>query len=73
VEVCRNGNIQALRTPQDVPSGCEYWIVDPVDESIEIHRLEASGYVLTRRATGDDDVRSSVLPGAALRAGRIFP
>jgi Uma2 family endonuclease len=51
----------------------EYWIVDPVDESIEVHRLEASGYVLTQRVMGDNDVRSSALPGAALRAGRFFP
>jgi Uma2 family endonuclease len=51
----------------------EYWIVDPVHESIEVHRLEAGGYVLAQRASGDDDVRSAVLPGAALRAGRTFP
>jgi Uma2 family endonuclease len=51
----------------------EYWIVDPVHESIEVHRLEASGYVLAQRASGDDEVGSPVLPGAALRAGSIFP
>jgi Uma2 family endonuclease len=51
----------------------EYWIVDPVAEAIEVHRLEASGYVLTQRASGDEEVRSAVVGGAALRAGRIFP
>ena len=51
----------------------EYWIVDPVHESIEIHRLEASGYLLVQRASDDDEVRSAVLPGAALRARSIFP
>jgi Uma2 family endonuclease len=51
----------------------EYWIVDPVNETIEVHRLEASGYVLVQRATGNDEVRSSAVPGAALRAGSIFP
>jgi Uma2 family endonuclease len=51
----------------------EYWIVDPVAEVIEVHRLEASGYVLTQRASGDDEVQSAVLPGAAPCAGRIFP
>jgi Uma2 family endonuclease len=51
----------------------EYWIVDPVSASIEVHRLEAGSYLLVQRAAGDDQVRSSVLPGAALRAGSIFP
>jgi Uma2 family endonuclease len=51
----------------------EYWIVDPVNETIEVHRLEAGGYVLVQRATKDDEVQSAVLPGTALRAGSIFP
>jgi Uma2 family endonuclease len=51
----------------------EYWIVDPVAEVIEVHRLEASGYALAQRVSGDEEVRSAVVGGAALRAGRIFP
>jgi Uma2 family endonuclease len=51
----------------------EYWIVDPVKEIIEVRRLEAMGYVIAQRASGEDEVRSPVLPGTALRAGRIFP
>jgi Uma2 family endonuclease len=51
----------------------EYWIVDPVNETIEVHGLEASGYRFAQRASGDDEVRSAVVPGAALRAGSIFP
>jgi Uma2 family endonuclease len=51
----------------------EYWIVDPVTEAIEVHRLEAGTYVLVQRAAGDDEVTSPVLPGAALRARSIFP
>ena len=51
----------------------EYWIIDPVHETIEIHRLEAGGYALLDRASGDDEVSSLVLPGATLRAKRIFP
>ena len=51
----------------------EYWIVDPVSASIEIHRLEAGTYLLVQRAAGDDEVESSVLSGIALRAGSIFP
>ncbi len=38
----------------------EYWIVDPVNETIEVHRLEAGGYVLVQRATKDDEVQSAV-------------
>jgi Uma2 family endonuclease len=51
----------------------EYWIVDPVNECIEVHRLEAGSYVLVQRATGDDEVRSVVAPRATLRAGGVFP
>jgi Uma2 family endonuclease len=51
----------------------EYWIVDPVNEVIEVHRFEAGSYVLAQRAAGDDEVESSVVPGATLRAGSVFP
>jgi hypothetical protein len=34
-----------------------YWIVDPVNEAIEVHRLEAGGYRLAQRASGEDEVR----------------
>jgi Uma2 family endonuclease len=51
----------------------EYWIVDPVNEVIEVHRLEAGSYVLVQRAMGDDEVRSVVVPGPTLRAGSVFP
>ena len=51
----------------------EYWIVDPVEETIEVHRLQAGSYPLVQRVSGDDKVESAVLPGAALRARSIFP
>jgi Uma2 family endonuclease len=51
----------------------EYWIVDAVAQAIEVHRLEAGVYTLVQRASGDDEVRSPALPGAALRARRVFP
>jgi Uma2 family endonuclease len=50
-----------------------YWIVDPVGETIEVHRLEAGSYVLAQRAKGDDEVRCEVFAVGALRAGSIFP
>jgi Uma2 family endonuclease len=51
----------------------EYWIVDPVNETIEVYRLEGGGYVLAQCASGDDEISSTVLPGATFRAGSIFP
>jgi Uma2 family endonuclease len=51
----------------------EYWIVDPVNEWIEVHRLEAGSYVLVQRASGDEEVRSAVVPGTTLHADSIFP
>ena len=51
----------------------EYWIVDPAHEVIEIHRLEGSGYVLAQRASGEDEVRSPVLPGARAPRGKHLP
>jgi Uma2 family endonuclease len=50
----------------------EYRIVEPVKETIEVHRLEARSYLLVQRGSGDDKVESAVLPGAALRARSIF-
>ena len=51
----------------------EYWIVEPVKETIEVHRLEASSCLLVQCVSGDDKVESAVLPGSALRARDIFP
>jgi Uma2 family endonuclease len=51
----------------------EYWVIDPVKETIEVHRLEAGSYLLVQRVSGEDKVESAVLPAAALRAGSIFP
>ena len=34
-----------------------YWIVDPGNETIGVHRLEAGGYRLAQRASGEDEVR----------------
>src|SRR5215203_1906719 len=51
----------------------EYWIVDPVHETIEVHQFQSGGYVLAQSASGDEGITSAVLPGATLRAGRIFP
>ena len=50
----------------------EYWIVDPVLERIEIHALEDGAYRRAQAASGDDTVRSVLLPDLAFQAARAF-
>ena len=50
----------------------EYWIVDPVLEQIEIHVLEDGAYRQAQVASGDDIVRSVLLPDLTFKAARAF-
>jgi Uma2 family endonuclease len=47
----------------------EYWIVDPVEETIEVHRLEAGSYLLVQRVSGDDKVPSPAWADEVKRCG----
>lgn len=51
----------------------EYWIVDPQARSIEVLVLADDHYELLGTFTGDEELRSSVLPALALPARRFFP
>jgi Uma2 family endonuclease len=51
----------------------EYWIVDPVGETIEIYRLAESAYELMGTFSGGDDMRSAVLPDLRLTPSSVFP
>jgi Uma2 family endonuclease len=51
----------------------EYWIVDPVAESIEIYELDAAGYDLKLTAKGTDAISPSATPGLRFTAGSLFP
>jgi Uma2 family endonuclease len=51
----------------------EYWIVGPVEESIEIYELGAAGYDLTLTAKGTDAISPSATPGLRFTAGSLFP
>jgi Uma2 family endonuclease len=51
----------------------EYWIIDPVHETIEVHRLEGDGYVLAQCASSDYEISSAVLAPAVLHARHLFP
>lgn len=45
----------------------EYWIIDPLYQSIDLHRLSGAAYVAVPPAA-DGSLTSSVLPGLVLRA-----
>ena len=51
---------------------CEYWIVDPALEQIEVHTLEDGAYRRAQVLSGDDLVRSVLLPDLAFEAARAF-
>jgi len=51
----------------------EYWLVDPVEETIEVLRLEARDYVVVQRATRGDEITSTAVPGLGVVVGGIFP
>ena len=50
----------------------EYWIVDPVARRIEVHALEGNVYRETQVASGDETVRSVLLPDLTFEAARVF-
>ena len=51
----------------------EYWIVDPVAESIEIYSLGGAEYRLVTSVSGAGQVTSEIAPGVAFTASAIFP
>jgi Uma2 family endonuclease len=50
----------------------EYWVVDPIAESVEIHVLAGSRYELKGTFSGDDILQSLLLPGWEIPAGNLF-
>lgn len=50
----------------------EYWIVDPVANSVEINLLRGEAYAPVV-FSGKETIRSEVLPELALIAGEVFP
>jgi Uma2 family endonuclease len=50
----------------------EYWIVDPVRESVAVYDLDDGTYTLRAEASGDAVVSSLVLTGFAIPARTIF-
>jgi Uma2 family endonuclease len=50
----------------------EYWVVDPIAETVEIYVLVGSRYELKGAFAGDDILQSPLLPGWELPAGSLF-
>lgn len=51
----------------------EYWIVDPIGETIEIHRLAESAYELVGTFSGGEKMHSAALPDLTLIPSSVFP
>ena len=51
----------------------EYWLVDPVTETVRIHRLQGEILIPTRTFGREETLRSPLLGGLALRLDDIFP
>jgi Uma2 family endonuclease len=50
----------------------EYWIVDPVAETVEIYVLAGSRYERKGVFAGDDILQTPLLPGWEIAAGNLF-
>ena len=51
----------------------EYWIVDPIRETIEIYTLAARAYSLAQTVGTSDSLRSPLLPELTFATASIFP
>lgn len=51
---------------------CEYWVVDPVTQTIEVLALKGGAYITHVRASGDQLVTSTILPELSFPASAAF-
>ena len=51
----------------------EYWIIDPVEERLEIHTLAPGGYELAQVATGPFPIQSPLMPELDAPVQSLFP
>jgi Uma2 family endonuclease len=49
----------------------EYWIVDPVQQIVEVHILDAGRYITTVY-DASDEAPVSVLPGCGIKLQEVF-
>ena len=50
----------------------EYWLVDPIAETVTVHRQRAGVLTAARTFTREETLRSSLLPGLELRLEDVF-
>ncbi len=50
----------------------EYWIIDPLAETVEVYRLTGSSYELKGTLSGDDKLGTPLLPGWKSSARDLF-
>ena len=50
----------------------EYIIVDPIEQSAEVHSIENGVYVLKQKAQKSDTLHSVILPGLSFDLAKIF-
>jgi len=51
----------------------EYWIFDPENRSVELHRRDSAGaLVFDRSLASDDELTSGFLPGFGVRVDKLF-
>ena len=50
----------------------EYWIVDPTGKIVEIYELEQTGFSLSGKFSGRDEVRSTYFADLEFTANQIF-
>lgn len=50
----------------------EYWIVDPLNESVEVYELTASGFALSANFTRGNMFKSNLLTTLQFETGRLF-
>jgi Uma2 family endonuclease len=49
-----------------------YWIVDPDSRVVEVYRLEAGSYTLSKRVAGDEPLSAEPFPDLALAPASLW-
>ena len=50
----------------------EYWIVDPIEKTVEIYTPENENLVLTKSLSNDDLLESFLFPGLKIKLAAVF-
>ena len=49
-----------------------YWILDPVEQILLVHRWAADGYTIVQRAAAGDTIRAEPVEAQEVRVGVLF-